>query len=53
MDMAKSAALKVLETLTQYDQATIVDFSSLSESWSSKLKPMTDENKDPDNSDSI
>ena len=51
--LAKKAAKKVLFTLTEYDYASVVDFSSIASAWSETLKPMTDANKDPTDVNSI
>lgn len=43
--MAKDAAKKVLDTLTEFDYASVIDFHSRAEAWQMTLKPMTAENK--------
>lgn len=44
MSLAKAAANAVLLTLTEYDAAAIINFSSMALSWNDTLVPMTVEN---------
>lgn len=42
---AKNAAKKVLDTLTEFDYATLINFQSQAEALDMTLRPMTPENK--------
>jgi len=54
INLAKQAAKSVLKTLTEHDYATVIEFNSMANIWTGNLdmQPMTDANKDPDNSSS-
>lgn len=45
LDVMKNAAKAVLDTLTKYDYATVIEFNSEAESHSSTLVSVTDENR--------
>ena len=45
LEVMQNAAKAVLDTLYKYDYATVIDFNSVADSYSSTLIPVTDENR--------